>query len=115
MAGLIKSGKILPNHDGRYLLTEQGDILRLPRITANGTRLPLEIMRKYIGNSGHYYVKLTTGKKTKQDTRIHLAVAKAFVPNPNNYTIVDFIDGNKLNVSSKNLRWVKHKKSSYGR
>ena len=38
--------------------------------------------------------------------RIHRLIAIHFIPNPNNYTIIDHIDRNKLNNSIKNLRWT---------
>lgn len=38
--------------------------------------------------------------------RVHRIVAKIFLSNPSNYTIVDHIDGNKKNNTAWNLRWV---------
>lgn len=39
---------------------------------------------------------------------VHKLVATAFIPNPNNYKYVLFIDGNKTNLSLNNLKWVSH-------
>lgn len=38
--------------------------------------------------------------------RIHRLLALYFIPNPNNYNIVDHIDRNKTNNNLNNLRWV---------
>ena len=37
--------------------------------------------------------------------RVHRLVAQEFVPNPNNYPVVDHIDNNKSNNSYTNLEW----------
>jgi hypothetical protein len=54
-------------------------------------------------NTAHKYI--TVHLKDKH-YRIHRLVAKYFVPNPNNYKLVDHIDGIKQNNTSNNLRWV---------
>ena len=33
-------------------------------------------------------------------------VANEFLPNPNNYKFVGFIDGNSKNCAAENLQWV---------
>lgn len=54
-----------------------------------------------------------------KDFRIHRLLAEAFIPNPNNYPVVNHIDGNKLNNQLDNLEWctqqeniIKHHRSS---
>lgn len=51
------------------------------------------------------YVNLTLSN-CRKNRAIHQLVALAFLPNPNNYTIVDHIDGDRLNNNADNLRWV---------
>ena len=38
--------------------------------------------------------------------RLHRLVAEYFVPNPNNYPVVDHLDDNKQNCKASNLEWV---------
>lgn len=42
---------------------------------------------------------------------VHSLVAKAFIPNPNNYPVIDHIDGDKTNNNVNNLEWVTHREN----
>lgn len=58
--------------------------------------------------SGYRSVKLMFENGKQQRFYIHRLVAKYFVPNPNpkNKTIINHIDGDKLNNAASNLEWV---------
>lgn len=43
---------------------------------------------------------------------VHQLVASAFIPNPNNYTMVDHINGDRLDNHVENLRWVSAKENA---
>ncbi len=56
-------------------------------------------------NSGHLQVHLHKDGKIAPHL-VHRLVAKAFVPNPNNFPEVNHLDGDKTNNKSSNLEWV---------
>lgn len=57
---------------------------------------------------GYISVSLTKNKKIKR-MRVHRLVAQAFIPNINNYEIINHIDGNKMNNNVNNLEWSTQK------
>jgi len=59
------------------------------------------------GNSGDGYLTfgLTSNNKTKT-FKAHRLIADSFIPNDDNLTVVDHIDGNRHNNNINNLRWA---------
>lgn len=53
---------------------------------------------------GYWYCGITYPEGQKQ-RRVHILVAEAYVPNPNNYPIVMHKDDNKQNKHYTNLEW----------
>lgn len=60
-------------------------------------------LKPYLNNSGYLCIDLKQGVRTKH--LIHRLVAQTYIDNPNNYPIVNHIDGNKLNNHVDNLEW----------
>ena len=52
-----------------------------------------------------YYVEKDTDAKRTKVLFVHKLVARAFIPNPNEYTVVNHMDGNRLNCAVCNLEW----------
>ena len=64
-----------------------------------------KFMKTYTINSGYHALKLVkNGVRTS--VLLHRLVAEAFIPNPDNKSEVNHIDGNKENNSVDNLEWV---------
>lgn len=60
--------------------------------------------KTYITSYGYEHIQLHKNGKRKT-FRIHRLVAEHFIPNYDNKTEVNHIDGNKLNNNVKNLEW----------
>ncbi len=55
-------------------------------------------------NHGYWYCNITYDIGQRQ-RRVHILVAEAYIPNPNNYPIVMHLDSNKENKHYTNLKW----------
>ena len=53
---------------------------------------------------GYWYCGITYPEGQRQ-RRVHILVAEAYLPNPDNLPIVLHLDNNKKNCSVKNLKW----------
>lgn len=86
--------KILARNYTRYnYLTKRYNIIKVKEKITQGTI-----------NGGYRRICLTKNKVEK-NKHIHKLVAEAFIPNPNNYSYVNHIDGNKQNNYIDNLEW----------
>ena len=88
----------IEGHEGNYQISNFG------RVKSFKGRKP-RILSTCKDSKG--YPKATFTEDGKQKTYlIHVLVARAFIPNPDNLPIVHHKDGNKKNNRVDNLQWV---------
>ncbi|HLI93239.1 MAG TPA: NUMOD4 domain-containing protein [Puia sp.] len=98
----------IPGYQGKYQISEDLQIRSNECIIyqrdINGNFFsrvqPEKILIPFV-NSGYFKINLN-----KQMKYVHRIVATVFVPNPNNYSVVNHVDGNKLNYHPSNLEWT---------
>ena len=89
--------KPLSGFEGRYEISNLGNIKNVKRNS---------IVKTHIDAHGYQSCTLRyVGDKKSHTIKIHRAIALAFIPNPNDYPIINHKDGNKLNNSIDNLEW----------
>lgn len=82
-------------YEGLYKISTNGKVYSLKR---------KKIKRTDTNRNGYESVNLFKNGRGKHFL-VHRLVAQAFIPNPNNYSFVNHIDGNKLNNDVNNLEW----------
>lgn len=102
--------KDIPGFEGRYQVSDEGEIRSLDRpvrtksesycIRKGKVLKPQNTWDGYytIGmydDSGKYYIRL-----------LHRVVAEVFIPNPNNYPVINHLDCNPHNNHVDNLEWT---------
>lgn len=83
--------------DSNYSVTEDG------RVFKNTKELSYSI------NVRGYKILKVTLHGRQFNKKVHRLVAETFIPNPNNYSDVNHIDGDKLNNHVSNLEWCTRK------
>lgn len=80
-----------------YLISEDGEVMNI---------LTLKILKAYSDKDGYYKISLLSSEKRIKGVFIHRLVAYQFCDNPNNYPVVDHLDGVKTHNHYSNLEWV---------
>ena len=71
----------------------------------------IRTLHKCGGKSSYLQVYFYQDKYTRKYFLVHRLVATAFIPNPDNLSEVNHIDGNRLNNTAENLEWVSHEEN----
>lgn len=93
--------KDIPDYEGLYQVSNLGRIKSLPR---NGTIKKERILKQTLDTTGYLTIGLHKDNKVKK-VNVHRLIAKTFIPNINNYNVINHIDGNKTNNKIENLEW----------
>lgn len=96
-----------------YKVSNKGGVKSIDRYENNAHKNGLrfrkgKILKQMTNKKGYPYVHLCMGSKSVSK-RIHRLVAEAFLPNPNNYPIVNHKDENKQNNCVENLEWCNNR------
>lgn len=110
MEKILEISKPITDFDGLYEISLDGVVKSLERKVQHLQReitIKPKILKTRINNCGYVSVRLS--KKGKTYTKfIHVILADAFIPNPDNKLYVNHLDGNKLNNAISNLAWCTH-------
>ena len=109
--------KDIGDYKGLYQVSSHGRIKRLQRQTRNKQGnyiLKTKILKTGISKDGYCIIGLYKNGKQKI-YRVHRLAAKAFIPNPYNYPMINHKDENKRNNHIDNLEWCDAKyNANYG-
>lgn len=106
--------KDVVDYEGYYIVSSNGIVKSVERLVPQGKSLRrVKEKVKAINKNpcGYPCVTLCKGRKSRA-IPLHIILAKAFIPNPENKPYIDHIDTNKDNFSLDNLRWVTAKENS---
>lgn len=91
--------KEVANYEGLYLISNLGNVFSIPRYRKHGGLLKPQISKE------GYRMQLLTKNNQSKLCKVSRLVAKAFIPNPNNYPVVNHINGIKTDDFVENLEW----------
>lgn len=95
----------IKNTDGKYLISDDGKVF---------SAISNRILKTQISNVGYERIELCFTDGTRKES-VHRLVAETFIPNPNNYPVVNHKDENPLNNCVDNLEWCTQKHNmNYG-
>lgn len=101
---MVKKAEI--NNLSKYIIYSNGEVY---------SKSKNKIMLGFLNKDGYMLVRLVSDNGKVRNYRVHRLVAKAFIPNPNNYPVINHKDENKLNNDVSNLEWCTYSyNNSYG-
>jgi hypothetical protein len=99
--------KPVSGFEGVYEVSDLGRVRSLERTCAGRRKhVPACILKNIKHKRGYPVVRLHHPSGWTVQKKVHLLVAAAFLPNPNNLPEVDHVEGNKNDCRACKLEWV---------
>lgn len=92
--------KDIKGYENKYQISNKG---RVRNLTYKRQKVP-KVLKPFSTYRGYYRVSLFRNNRRK-DVFIHRLVALTFIPNPNNYPVINHKNGNKSDNRIENLEW----------
>lgn len=110
MDNSIEIWKDIEGYEGMYQVSNMGRVRALDRVKPNsgGQIAKGHILPQSDNGHGYRFVSLWKFNKGRR-FYVHRLVASAFIPNPNNFPIINHKDENKSNNRYENLEWCTQK------
>lgn len=99
----VEIWKDVLGYEGLYKISNLGNVLSCRKKHGNYFWKEFKMATHFDG-SGYRFVVLQKEKEKKQP-KLHRLIAEHFIPNSNNYPIVNHINGIKSDNSIENLEW----------
>lgn len=107
--------KPISGFEALYEVSDSGQVRSLTRIITDKAGHSYQHQGKVIKpnkiKNGYLVVYLRKEGRT-YPKYVHRLVAEAFVPNPNNFPIVNHLNGNKQNCNAPNLEWATYSRNN---
>lgn len=110
MDNSIEIWKDIEGYEGMYQVSNLGRVRALDRVKPNsgGQITKGHVLPQSDNGHGYQFVSLWKFNKGRR-FYVHRLVASAFIPNPNNFPIINHKDENKSNNRYENLEWCTQK------
>lgn len=102
--------KDVVGYEGLYQASNLGRIKRILFVNNQVTKKQEHILKQTTNKHNRKYVSLYKNG-VKKTCIVHRIIAKAFIPNPNNYPQINHIDGHPDNNNVDNLEWCTAKQN----
>lgn len=108
--------KDIPNFEGLYQASTDGEIRSLEHIRKNGTGQYLHTGKTLKQKLTNGYLSIRLSKNGVAKTyRVNRLIASTFIPNPDNKRTVNHINGIKTDNRVENLEWATDKEQAIHR
>jgi hypothetical protein len=87
----------------RYKISKDGKVYSM---------LYKRVMKGSTTEEGRKYVTVTNKDGVLKTIAVHRLVAMAYIPNPNNYPVVNHLDGDPSNNNIENLEWCSYSRNA---